>query len=440
MDWQKSARSLNVSIAAMAGTGIATDAETVSAFIIDIEPNLSVASRLPVNSMLSSVEVRSAETLGGGDHLLDVSGVPATLGGNKVKHIVCVIDGTWQTATMRKTDDNFSNAYNLNWMLENRTDDGSDQVVFYFSGLGTDQSSQPYTAGAFARGLDHQIAEAYINIASNYRLSPAGETPDKIYLFGFSRGSVAARAIAGMISHCGLLQPSRMNHYQEIYEAFISGEPLSGALKKFVYRDVAIEFVGVFDTVFGGYSMSRKFNELEFPNLDLPKAVKVGVHFLAIDERRKFFAPMLWESCAKDQVLEQIWMPGVHSDIGGVYPNRYLGMRALRSMIDRILKHTDLRFNKVLLASLDTMIEAPTFLPHINNELVMPWGFLPKITRHASQTAKHQYLHPVIRDIDRLPVAIRRRIQDYDIRSFLAGAEIPYFDDWYDMPNWPRAD
>ena len=78
MDWQKSARSLNVSIAAMAGTGIATDAETVSAFIIDIEPNLSVASRLPVNSMLSSVEVRSAETLGGGDHLLDVSGVPAT--------------------------------------------------------------------------------------------------------------------------------------------------------------------------------------------------------------------------------------------------------------------------------------------------------------------------------------------------------------------------
>ena len=355
-----------------------------------------------------------------------------------MKHIVCVIDGTWQTATVKKTDNNFSNAYNLNWMLDNRTDDGSDQVVFYFSGLGTDEKSQPYTAGAFARGLDHQIAEAYINIASNYRRSPNGDIPDKIYLFGFSRGSVAARAIAGMISHCGLLHPSRMNLYDDVYAAFINGEPISGELRNYVYGGVAVEFVGVFDTVFGDYSMSRRFNELEFPDLDLPEAVKVGVHILSIDESRKFFAPMLWDRCGPGQVLEQIWMPGVHSDIGGVYANRYIGLRALRSMIDRIQAYTQLRFSKELLNNVDTIMAAPDSTPHINNELILPWQFLPKITRRVSSSAQYQYLHPVVSELSGYTMAVRRSEQRYDIKRFLGQSDLPFFYDWHAMPRWSQ--
>lgn len=43
---------------------------------------------------------------------------------------------------------------------------------------------------------------------------------------------------------------------------------------------------------------------------------------LAIDERRKPFRPAVWErsSNANGQVLGQVWFAGVHSNIGGSYP------------------------------------------------------------------------------------------------------------------------
>lgn len=355
-----------------------------------------------------------------------------------MKHIVCIIDGTWQTPVARKSNENFSNAYALNWMLDTRTDRGDDQTVFYFSGLGSDKRSQPYTGGAFARGLDHQIAEAYINIASNYRPNPMGGEPDKLYIFGFSRGAVAARAIAGMISRCGLLRPTRMNHYQDIWEAFISGRPVPPSLKRFCHADVGIEFVGVFDTVFGDYRMSSKFNELTFPDLKLPTAVKVGVHILSIDERRRFFAPMLWSGKEHDsQILEQIWMPGVHSDVGGVYGSRYFGIRALRSMIDRIAAYTDLRFVQILVEKLDDDILSEEFSPHVNNELIMPWRILPQHKRRYQPEISCQFLHPIVTDLDGVQIRIRdRERQKYNLPEFIGNNSVPLFTNWRSVQQW----
>jgi len=131
-------------------------------------------------------------------------------------------------------------------------------------------------------------------------------------------------------------------------------------------------------------------------------------------------------------------MPGVHSDIGGVYPSRYLGLRALRSMIDRILAYTDLRFNRALLENLNELIAAPSE-PHINNELTWIWRVLPKMRRTATSQAQNQYLHPVIREISGVYVAMRHRSNvRYDLTSFLAGAELPYFYDWHEMPAWSQ--
>lgn len=355
-----------------------------------------------------------------------------------MKHIVCVIDGTWQTPTSRKASENFSNAYALNWMLDTRTDAGEDQVVLYFSGLGSDRRSQPYTEGAFARGLDHQIAEAYINIASNYRANPLGGAADKIYIFGFSRGAVAARAIAGMIAQCGLLRPTRMNHYQDIWEHFTKGTPLSQSIQKFCHSSVPIEFVGVFDTVFGDYRMAAKFNDLTFPNLMLPSLIKVGVHILAIDERRLFFTPMLWSGKTQDsQALEQIWMPGVHSDIGGVYGANYFGIIALRTMIDRVTAHTDLRFVKVLVDHLDSTMLSENALPQINNELVFPWCFLPKVQRRHTQAATHQYLHPIVTEVSGFQMQIRKTARArYSTGNFATGDTVPVFTEWHSVERW----
>jgi hypothetical protein len=53
---------------------------------------------------------------------------------------------------------------------------------------------------------------------------------------------------------------------------------------------------------------------------------------------------MTWDHKSDEQHLEQIWMPGVHSDIGGVYPEGTLGDLSLITMIDRVKTHTKLQF------------------------------------------------------------------------------------------------
>jgi hypothetical protein len=49
----------------------------------------------------------------------------------------------------------------------------------------------------------------------------------------------------------------------------------------------------------------------------------------------------MWTGKKSDEThLEQIWMPGVHSDVGGAYTNRFLGNLALLTMIDRAIEKT----------------------------------------------------------------------------------------------------
>lgn len=354
-----------------------------------------------------------------------------------MKHIVCIIDGTWQTPTNVSATENFSNAYSLNWMLDNRSDDGSEQVVFYFSGLGSDKKSQPYTAGAFARGIDHQIAEVYINIASNFRSGPAGDDPDRIYIFGFSRGAVAARAVAGMISSCGLLRPSRMDQYPAVWRAFVANSPIPPGLARFCHSDVAIDFVGVFDTVFGDYRMSSQFSDLKFPNLDLPARVRTGVHILALDETRMFFSPMLWEGHnAETQHLEQIWMPGVHSDVGGVYGSRFLGVRALKAMLDRVSAYTPLKFNKASVAVHDALLSDGITKPEVNDELAGRWRYLPRRRRKASARFSNQYLHELAEKMDGFELPIRGRRRTYDYSRFCQTYRPETFRNWTGPIAW----
>jgi uncharacterized protein (DUF2235 family) len=56
--------------------------------------------------------------------------------------------------------------------------------------------------------------------------------------------------------------------------------------------------------------------------MKLPR-YQIGRHALSIDERRSFFKPLIWKPSANEEVkgdLRQVWFPGVHSDIGGGYP------------------------------------------------------------------------------------------------------------------------
>ncbi len=80
----------------------------------------------------------------------------------------------------------------------------------------------------------------------------------------------------------------------------------------------------------------------EFHDNHLSLRVPVGLHALSIDENRKEFLPEQWndvdaEGRAAGQVIEQVWFPGAHSDIGGGYDDDWrLADFTLDWMLDRL--------------------------------------------------------------------------------------------------------
>jgi uncharacterized protein (DUF2235 family) len=80
---------------------------------------------------------------------------------------------------------------------------------FYFSGVGTRRDFISLASGG---GLDEIVRDAYVNLASNY------QPGDELYLFGWSRGAVAARAFAGLISKSGLILCDGLEHFARVWE------------------------------------------------------------------------------------------------------------------------------------------------------------------------------------------------------------------------------
>ena len=98
---------------------------------------------------------------------------------------------------------------------------------------------------------------------------------------------------------------------------------------------------GVFDTV-GSLGIPRSGfcrSEYQFHDIILGPAVEYAFHALAIDEQREPFQPAVWKSNPNprvSQTVEQVWFPGVHSNIGGGYPEHVLSDSTLFWMASRV--------------------------------------------------------------------------------------------------------
>lgn len=92
------------------------------------------------------------------------------------------------------------------------------QLVYYDSGVGTGNlsGSEKSRQGGTGAGLAENVIEAYNFIVLNY--SPG----DEIFCFGFSRGAYTARAVAGLVTDIGVIQPIHMQIFPEIYRAYMS--------------------------------------------------------------------------------------------------------------------------------------------------------------------------------------------------------------------------
>lgn len=69
--------------------------------------------------------------------------------------------------------------------------------------------------------------------------------------------------------------------------------------------------------------------------------VEYAYHALAVDEKRANFKPTIWtlSDCVRkkehQQVVEQVWFPGVHSNIGGGYPDTGLSDITMHWMVKK---------------------------------------------------------------------------------------------------------
>ncbi len=243
------------------------------------------------------------------------------------KNIIYCADGTWSHPNERK-DGKLADT-NVRRFFDALPENSLSQVKIYDPGVGTQGGKlSRLFGGAFGDGLIQNVKEGYQQIASVY------EPGDKIYLVGFSRGAYTARSIAGMIASVGLPAKNKVGA-QAIEDAFLAYRDTQGdrhlrmlnLAQKYGNTATPIEAVGVWDTVGalgipGGLFANWDQQHYGFLDTTLHPNVKAGFHAIAIDEKRRAFAPTLWTPpFAPDQKIKQIWFPGVHGDVGGGYPD-----------------------------------------------------------------------------------------------------------------------
>jgi len=240
---------------------------------------------------------------------------------------VCA-DGTWNVPDRRDREKKRRHRSSPEWIRKpsNVTKtarailpvaaDGTPQVVFYDSGIGTGWGVlDPIIGGAFGHGIAKNILDGYRFLVHNY------SDGDEVYLFGFSRGAFTVRSLAGLIGRCGLLPKDHAYWIPEAYEHYRlpdsdeSRTKVAGFRSLNHVRDTPIKFVGVWDTVGslgipieGGPVGRRLRRRYAFHDVQLGSHIQNAYHALAIDERRKPFQPTLWEAQSTSaQNVEQVW-------------------------------------------------------------------------------------------------------------------------------------
>ena len=268
------------------------------------------------------------------------------------KNIIVCCDGTGNEFAAKDSLDGNSNVVKLYTAL--RLD--VNQVAYYHPGVGT--LGDPTRKGiarewsvikglAFGYGFRDNVLDAYRYLMQHYA---AG---DKVFLFGFSRGSYTARALAGLLHGYGLLCRGNEGHIPYAWRAYTETVASQKEINAhsivtdttfrdtFSHRDFSIHFIGSWDTV---SSVGWISTPLRLLDLAQNATIQRARHAVSIDERRCFYLDNLWgppvdvdipvvlrgkpdgDAIPKHQDIQQVWFSGVHSDVGGSYPQLQSGL------------------------------------------------------------------------------------------------------------------
>ena len=264
-----------------------------------------------------------------------------------MKRIVVLIDGTWGKegagidTNVAKLDSGKKNP--VQTFINAQTTDGILQKVHYHDGVGAEGDLfRKILGGAIGLGLKKIIQEAYQFIVADY------DHGDEIYIFGFSRGAYAARALAGLIGASGIQRREDAQEFEVAWEHYrvkpaARQQPQTASSadqtaianykslgQRQAFHDTrAIKCVAVWDTVgsygipagFGLAPLARYFAlvTLGFHDTSFGEHVEVGLHAVAVDEHRRPFVPTFWTIPIGQKPkghVEQTWFAGAHGNGG----------------------------------------------------------------------------------------------------------------------------
>jgi len=303
------------------------------------------------------------------------------------RNIVICADGTGN-----KFCDENSNVIKLYQCLDLR--DPTRQIAYYHGGLGTlgdpgalSQIQKRWTKAkglAFGYGLTRAISDIYAFLMETY------QPDDRLFLFGFSRGAYTVRALAGMLHLLGLVRPKDYNlipYATEMLKTKQSDDTFKVAaeFKGTFSRECKPYFMGVWDTV---SSVGWVFDPLHVPYTRKDPDMAIGRHAVSIDERRCFFRQNLW---AAGPNIKQVWFAGVHSDVGGGYPEKQTGLSKIA--LEWMLVEADqqgLLLNGATVAQQLGMAGddycAPNPAADMHNSLAGPWLLLEPLPHMYTDT------------------------------------------------------
>jgi uncharacterized protein (DUF2235 family) len=292
-----------------------------------------------------------------------------------------------------------------------------DQVALYDDGVGS-AAFKPLAilGGAFGFGLKRNVLDLYTFLCRNYRVDPSTRSHDRIFAFGFSRGAFTARVVAALVCHEGLVQANndadlrrlaawayrryRAGRYRHSLGVRILRSTRDALLRiwqgirrqkpydRHANLVVDIDFLGVWDTV-AAYGLpteelARGWDRWIWPMLpkdrELSPKVRRARHALALDDERQTFFPLLWNehdepgnaqsTAIQNERISQVWFAGMHSNVGGGYPDDSLAFTSLRWMASEAVQY-GLRFAPSLCPSRkgipDAWIERAVACAPMNN-------------------------------------------------------------------------
>ena len=328
------------------------------------------------------------------------------------RNLVILLDGTGN-----ELGRNLSNVLKLYRIAEK----GERQLCFYNPGVGTISRINPWRRFqqkvngilglATGYGLDETVLSAYRFLVENWREG------DRIFLFGFSRGAWSVRVLAGLLHLIGLVRPEQLNMCDSALGTYKQAAneddlPLAWHFSRVIgARYPPIRFLGAWDTV--GSVLVPRPDRFWVPSLEtLPytetnPSVEIFRHAMALDERRRMYRLARWNEPQsflrnrfkpterRDQDIAQRWFAGVHSDVGGGYPEAESGLSKLPLawMIDEAakagLRISQANFRHLVLGEMQDRNQhqyvAPSAIAQLHKSLTAGWYPLEVLPKRASK-------------------------------------------------------